>query len=69
MKPMTGGMLDRLLEQQGWILLRIRGSHHIYGKQGFREKISIPIHGDKPLKVGLLKHFLNVTGINKTEIE
>jgi len=58
MKPVTGGMFAHMLERRGWVLLRIRGSHHIYGKQGFREKISIPIHGDKPLKVVLLKHFL-----------
>ena len=47
----------------------MRGSHHIYGKQGTKIKISVPVHGDKPLKIGLLKHLLNLSGIDETEIK
>jgi len=33
MRPVTGKEFARLVEQGGWKLLRIRGSHHIYGKE------------------------------------
>lgn len=33
MKPISGKQLARLLEKHGWQLLRIQGSHHIYGRQ------------------------------------
>ncbi len=34
MKSVSGKELARVLERQGWTLLRIHGSHHIYGKSG-----------------------------------
>lgn len=34
MKSVSGKELARLLERHGWTLLRIQGSHHIYGKTG-----------------------------------
>jgi predicted RNA binding protein YcfA (HicA-like mRNA interferase family) len=53
-----------LLEENGWQLSRINGSHHIYVKEGFVERISIPIHGNEDLKIGLLKHLLKISGID-----
>ena len=37
--------LIRLLEEKGWKLDRIRGSHHMMTKPGFRT-IPIPYHGN-----------------------
>jgi predicted RNA binding protein YcfA (HicA-like mRNA interferase family) len=34
MKSISGKKFAKLLEQNGWILLRVNGSHHVYGKQG-----------------------------------
>jgi len=48
--------------------LRINGSHHIFGKPGNAQRISVPIHGNKALKTGLLKHFLKVSGISEDEL-
>ena len=61
MKSVSGNDLARLLEKHGWSLLRIHGSHHIYGKSGKKERLSVPIHGHKPVKLGLLKHILKVS--------
>jgi len=69
MKTTTGKNLIRVLEKNGWTLLRIKGSHHIYGKSGINVRLSVPIHGDKPLKTGLLKHLLNVAGLSETDLE
>jgi predicted RNA binding protein YcfA (HicA-like mRNA interferase family) len=63
MKAVSGKKLSKLLEQHGWKLLRIQGSHHIYGKPGSIVRISIPIHGNKSLKSGLLKHLLKKAGL------
>jgi predicted RNA binding protein YcfA (HicA-like mRNA interferase family) len=48
---MSGKELAKLLERNGWILLRVQGSHHVYGKPGIVSRISVPIHGNKDLGV------------------
>jgi predicted RNA binding protein YcfA (HicA-like mRNA interferase family) len=68
MKSISGKKLAKLLERNGWILLRVNGSHHVYGKQGNAQRISVPIHGNKVLKTGLLKYFLKVSGISEDEL-
>ncbi len=65
MNSMSGKQLAKLLEENGWILLRIQGSHHIYGKPGIPVRISVPIHGNKSLKVGLLKNLLKRAGLSE----
>src|SRR6266481_529632 len=52
MKALSGREFARLVERRGWRLLRINGSHHIYGKSGSVVRLSIPIHGNRPLKLG-----------------
>lgn len=63
MKPLSGRELARVLEQHGWELARIKGSHHIYRKEGRAERISVPVHGNEPLKRGLLLHLLKLAAI------
>jgi len=63
MNSMSGKELAKLLERNDWILLRVQGSHHIYGKAGSSIRISVPIHGNKSLKVGLLRHLLKQAGL------
>ncbi|MBI3661654.1 MAG: type II toxin-antitoxin system HicA family toxin [Acidobacteria bacterium] len=69
MKSISGRELARIAEQHGWNLLRIHGSHHIYGTSGSNVRLSIPIHGNKPLKIGLLKHLLKLAGLSETDLE
>jgi predicted RNA binding protein YcfA (HicA-like mRNA interferase family) len=68
MKAISGKKLSGILEHHGWELLRIQGSHHIYGKSGQVKRISVPIHGNKALKIGLLKHFLKVAGLTEEDL-
>lgn len=63
MNSMSGKELAKLLERNDWILLRVQGSHHVYGKPGIASRISVPIHGNKDLKVGLLRHLLKTAGL------
>lgn len=63
MKPVTGKEFVRVLERHGWTLLRISGSHHIYGKAGQAVRLSVPVHGNQPLKAGLLRHLSKAAGL------
>lgn len=63
MKAISGKELAKLVESHGWKLARINGSHHIYCKPGNTVRLSIPIHGNTPLKIGLLKSLLKMAGI------
>lgn len=47
MKPITGPELCRLLEEKGWKLQRISGSHHIYTKPGERKVLSISVPANR----------------------
>ena len=68
MKSVSGKELAKLLELYGWYLARINGSHHIYIKEGRDERISLPIHANKDIKVGLMKHIHKTAGIPENEI-
>jgi predicted RNA binding protein YcfA (HicA-like mRNA interferase family) len=68
MKSVSGKEVARVLERHGWTLLRIQGSHHIYGKTGSVVRLSIPIHGNRPLKIGLLKHLLKMAGLKESDL-
>jgi predicted RNA binding protein YcfA (HicA-like mRNA interferase family) len=63
-KSLTGREFARLVEGKGWSLLRIQGSHHVYGKTGNPARLSVTIHGSKPLKTGLQRHLLKLASID-----
>ncbi len=69
MKALSGREFARLIEQHGWRLLRVSGSHYVYGKAGTVARLSIPIHGNRPLKIGLLRHLAKLAEIPDDEPE
>ena len=68
MKSISGKDFAKVLERRGWSLLRVKGSHHIYGKAGGEVRISVPIHGNQALKTGLLRHFVKVAGLTESDL-
>jgi predicted RNA binding protein YcfA (HicA-like mRNA interferase family) len=68
MKSISGKDFAKILEQHGWALLRVQGSHHIYGKAGNESRISVPIHRNENLKTGLLRHFMKVAGLTENDL-
>lgn len=68
MTPPSGPALCRALERHGWSLLRINGSHHIYGKPGQTARLSVPCHGAKPLKLGLFRALLKAAGLTEADL-
>ncbi len=63
MRPITGRELCRLLEDRGWRLARISGSHHVYSKLGQVRNISVPVHGKETLKPGLTTKIARDAGL------
>ena len=61
---MTGKQLKKQLEDNGWLLDRISGSHHIMIKEGCRS-IPIPIHGSGDLPKGLISAILKQAGLKE----
>jgi predicted RNA binding protein YcfA (HicA-like mRNA interferase family) len=69
MKPMSGKEPAKVLERHGWKLMRVQGGHHIYGKTGSIVRLSVPVHGNKILKSGLLMHLLKTAGLSGEDID
>jgi predicted RNA binding protein YcfA (HicA-like mRNA interferase family) len=68
MRSVSGRDLARIVERRGWTLLRVSGSHHIYGKPGSIVRLSIPIHANTALKTGLLRHLLKMAEIDEADL-
>ena len=68
MKQTSGKDFAKLLSQKGWELKRIHGSHHVYTKADRKERISLHIHGNKPLKIGLMRHLMKIADISEKEL-
>ena len=66
MKAINGKRLCQLLEEKGWELKRINGSHHIYAKAESIVRVSVPVHGNKSLKIDLQKHHMKIAGIDES---
>ena len=69
MKTVSGKEFACVLERHGWVLMRVHGSHHVYGKPGSVVRISIPIHGNASLKIGLARHLLKMAGLTEGDLE
>jgi predicted RNA binding protein YcfA (HicA-like mRNA interferase family) len=68
MKGVSGKDFAKTLERHGWKLLRVQGSHHIYGRAGSNVRLSVPIHGNQTLKIGMLKHFMKMASLNDEDV-
>jgi predicted RNA binding protein YcfA (HicA-like mRNA interferase family) len=64
MKPITGKELCRRLEEAGWTLKRVKGSHHIYAKPGEWKIISVLAHNGQMIKPGLAGRIAKDFGIS-----
>jgi len=68
MKPISGKNFCKLLENKGWMLARVNGSHHIFTKKGTVYRISVPVHKNKDLKIGLQISFMKIAEISENEL-
>ena len=68
MKSISGKRLCAILERRGWQLKRIRGSHHIYAMRGQRTILTVPVHGNRDLRIGTLKSILRTAGLTESDL-
>jgi predicted RNA binding protein YcfA (HicA-like mRNA interferase family) len=63
----SGRKIIRVFKKAGWVLDRIEGSHHILVKEGAEEILVVPVHGNKLIKVGLLKGLIKDAGLTNED--
>jgi predicted RNA binding protein YcfA (HicA-like mRNA interferase family) len=56
------------VQQRGWPLARINGSHISSLWLAGRERIVIPIYGNQPLKTGLLRALMKIAGLTESDL-
>jgi predicted RNA binding protein YcfA (HicA-like mRNA interferase family) len=67
-KAVSGKEMCRALEQKGWYLDRIRGSHHIYKPPSGPGTVSVPVHGNRTLKSGTQRGIMRTTGLTEADL-
>lgn len=68
MKSVSGKKLSKIVQKYGWVLKRVKGSHHIFEKDGLETTLSIPINSNKDLKIGTLKAILKQTNLTEDDL-
>ncbi|MDP2769444.1 MAG: hypothetical protein A2461_04945 [Burkholderiales bacterium RIFOXYC2_FULL_59_8] len=58
---MNGKQIIKLLLTQGFVELRVTGSHHILGNGTC--KVTVPVHGTADVKLGTLKSIEKQSGV------
>jgi len=65
MKTISGKEMCKLLEARGWSLGRVTGSHHIFVRPGSNLRITVPVHANRDLKLGLQRAIMKLAGISE----
>lgn len=66
MKQVSGKDFIKVIKKHGWCLDRIKGSHHHFIKQGVKTILTVPVHGNRPLRPGTLRKLINRAGLPYT---
>jgi predicted RNA binding protein YcfA (HicA-like mRNA interferase family) len=67
-KAISGKRLCRILEQAGWVLQRVQGSHHIYTHPDSTVILTVPVHANRDLKKGTLHKLLKEAGLTEDDL-
>ncbi len=68
MKSISGKRLCKVIEQRGWVLRRVTGSHHIYENPEVNQILSIPVHRNQDLKLGTLKALMRIAHLSEEDL-
>lgn len=68
MKSVSGKRLCKIVEQKGWVLRKITGSHHIYENPEFEQILSIPVHQNRDLKIGTLRALMKIAQLCEEDL-
>ena len=67
MKPLTAKEVERYLKAAGYVYDHTEGSHFIWKNTAKGHTVSVPHHGNRPLKQGTLLSIFNACGIEKPQ--
>ena len=68
MKPISGKKMCRVLAKRGWVLVRIRGSHHAFERPGDPITIIVPVHKNIDLKAGTQHGIMKDAGLKEADL-
>ena len=70
MRPITAKKLIKILEANGFILSRQKGSHYIYKHPDSNIIVPIPLHGkNNPIPIGTLLAIIKQSKISKEQFK
>ena len=56
--------IKKKVTADGWVLVRIVGSHFQFKKEGNPQTVVIPNHGGKSISIGVLRQLEKITGLS-----
>lgn len=65
MKSYSGKDIIKILQKNGWEVDRINGSHHVLINKNKDFIITVPVHGNQSLKIGLVRSILKAANLTK----
>ena len=68
MKIVSGRQMCRILEEHGWTLARIVGSHHVYRHAPTNRRTVVPVHGNQDLKPGTQRGIMRDAGLTDDDL-
>ncbi|MBU4444438.1 type II toxin-antitoxin system HicA family toxin [bacterium] len=67
LQSLTPQKIVKVLEKKGFVLDRVKGSHHIYYNLETKRRVVVPLH-KRDLPKGTLFEILKQSGISKEEL-
>jgi predicted RNA binding protein YcfA (HicA-like mRNA interferase family) len=67
-KVVSGKQMCWVLEQRGWTLARITGSHHICRHAATGRRTVVPVHGNQDLKPGAQRGIMRDAGLTDDDL-
>ena len=56
--------IEKIIVTNGWVLVRVNGSHYQYQHPDNPNTITIPRHKGKDLSIGVIKNLEKLTGLS-----
>ena len=63
----NGKQAVRALQNLGFLLDRVEGSHYLLVKESHPRTVPVPVHGSKPLPRGTLASIIRMAGVTKSQ--
>jgi predicted RNA binding protein YcfA (HicA-like mRNA interferase family) len=68
-KTVSGKRMCRILEERGWTLARINGSHHIFRHASTGRRTVVPVHGNQDLKPRTQRSIMRDAGLTVADLD